>query len=533
VVVFQPVHGGVFAALDGGQLTLSGSTLNNVAVSASARVWGGVALAARGTVTMEASAVDLVHVHSSSGIVDPSETRAWFGRGVFGGVLHLQAGATGTLRTNMKIQYVHVRGVASHGGVVYVGEQAAVYCSDITVSSASVCASSPNLAYGTHTPHSQPCPGGATSQLDAVRRGAHDECLLQCTGDEASGAGFYVIGSARMQRSVVSSSSVFSSAATPSVAGGGALFVGSGASVILRDATKFSHNFAPPGRGAAILPLAGSLYYNFPLQQGSWLQNAVRARMHLHLPLPLHAPLLTPPLCRTLGWRGRSCVLLLPSQICSVSREPCPGGKNREANFCRATERACSRTADPSALDLEPAQINASECGPTNAERQHCSSTNCPNGMCMCRTRTLAQPCDWLTYGDELLGQRGQLLPVLLPIDDDVFPYLCAAGIVGSNETRHQSSPECAGRCPAGFKCPSTPTLNPLPCDAGNYCQLGSVNSQPCPEGTFSNMTNLTAASQCRACPSGYVRHISPMPRILGCARHEALVALTGAWLHL
>ena len=43
-----------------------------------------------------------------------------------------------------------------------------------------------------------------------------------------------------------------------------------------------------------------------------------------------------------------------------------------------------------------------------------------------------------------------------------------------------------------------------LSCVAGSFCEEGASWPQPCPAGTFSDATNLSAASKCTACPLGH-----------------------------
>ena len=40
-------------------------------------------------------------------------------------------------------------------------------------------------------------------------------------------------------------------------------------------------------------------------------------------------------------------------------------------------------------------------------------------------------------------------------------------------------------------------------CPAGNYCPAGSLFATPCPIGTYSSSTLLTAASECTDCDAG------------------------------
>ena len=76
------------------------------------------------------------------------------------------------------------------------------------------------------------------------------------------------------------------------------------------------------------------------------------------------------------------------------------------------------------------------------------------------------------------------------------------------------NSTSVSGVCEAGYFCAlgsNTPTPNGVdntgdagPCLEGQYCMLASSTPQLCPEGTFSNVTHLTNASECTPCPNGY-----------------------------
>ena len=82
-------------------------------------------------------------------------------------------------------------------------------------------------------------------------------------------------------------------------------------------------------------------------------------------------------------------------------------------------------------------------------------------------------------------------------------------------EGKFCSSPaatDITGDCSAGYYCLSgsdSPTPgsgsvgNADVCPAGSYCPVATGNPQPCPRGTFSNTTQLTAAGECTDCMSG------------------------------
>ena len=116
--------------------------------------------------------------------------------------------------------------------------------------------------------------------------------------------------------------------------------------------------------------------------------------------------------------------------------------------------------------------------------------------------RTQVQPCDW-SRSPALLQQQLYQLPEGA-FAEEQLPYPCQAGFVGGTTIAEQGSINCAGKCPAGFLCPFTPTLTPQPCVAGSYCPEGSLLPLPCPEGTFSSATNLTSAALCTVCPLGH-----------------------------
>ena len=70
-----------------------------------------------------------------------------------------------------------------------------------------------------------------------------------------------------------------------------------------------------------------------------------------------------------------------------------------------------------------------------------------------------------------------------------------------------------AGQCDPGYYCRSgSDTTQPTgaslgdagPCPVGHYCEIGTQEPTPCPLGTFSNQTMLTAASECTPCLPGY-----------------------------
>lgn len=61
------------------------------------------------------------------------------------------------------------------------------------------------------------------------------------------------------------------------------------------------------------------------------------------------------------------------------------------------------------------------------------------------------------------------------------------------------------GKCQPGYYCPSgSKVTTEVICTAGHYCGEGTQDPTPCSNGTFSNVTGLTAGSECWNCTPGY-----------------------------
>ncbi|KAM8904697.1 uncharacterized protein AB9W97_008232 isoform 6-T6 [Spinachia spinachia] len=128
----------------------------------------------------------------------------------------------------------------------------------------------------------------------------------------------------------------------------------------------------------------------------------------------------------------------------------------------------------------------------------------CPPGH-YCHQRGIAEPsgqCAEGYYCPE--GQSSQR-----PQQHVCSPgHYCEKGSVrqkaclpGSYQLR-QGSSRCE-TCPAGFYCRDQGVTYPLPCDRGFYCPSGSANKQPCPAGTYGNMSGLVEEWQCSKCDPG------------------------------
>ena len=110
------------------------------------------------------------------------------------------------------------------------------------------------------------------------------------------------------------------------------------------------------------------------------------------------------------------------------------------------------------------------------------------------------QPCSVLAQQPRLEGAVVSLLPVGgLDVD---YPFRCSAGFFG-NTLADQTTPQCAGLCPAGHRCASGTTA-PQRCEQGGFCAVGSSTATLCPRGSFSHTPGLTSAQQCQICPRGH-----------------------------
>ena len=108
-----------------------------------------------------------------------------------------------------------------------------------------------------------------------------------------------------------------------------------------------------------------------------------------------------------------------------------------------------------------------------------------------------APPGRWINS----LGQPSLTLSEGMLAD---YPHACAAGLDGGQvSVAAQSSPVCAGRCPAGKTCGEA-TVNPLECERGGYCPEGSPASRPCSSGRYGDRSGLHAADECLVCPPGH-----------------------------
>ncbi|KAK7882551.1 hypothetical protein WMY93_028725 [Mugilogobius chulae] len=113
----------------------------------------------------------------------------------------------------------------------------------------------------------------------------------------------------------------------------------------------------------------------------------------------------------------------------------------------------------------------------------------CPQGMYCPEGTSFPLPCPSGTYSDSLhLTDRSSCIPCSPS-------YFC-----GSGGLTHPS-----GFCKAGFYCPGGDTSSTGseggPCPAAHFCAEGSASPEPCPAGSYSNLTGRIV---CSHCPAGY-----------------------------
>ena len=184
-------------------------------------------------------------------------------------------------------------------------------------------------------------------------------------------------------------------------------------------------------------------------------------------------------------------------------------------------------------------------CGPglNSTDEQ----VDCPAGYYCPQGSSTTQPCNIGTYTDETLEENPECKNCLpgeycsirgLPVPDGNCSagYFCPDGAnlnnpkpgdtgtddyicpVGYECPEHSPEPIPCGPgtyqpnmlrgecliCPAGFYCPDRANTDIIKCTSNNYCEAGSSEPSPCPDGTLSSdETVLISASECIPCPTG------------------------------
>ena len=208
----------------------------------------------------------------------------------------------------------------------------------------------------------------------------------------------------------------------------------------LEKGTLFRNNIASEYRH---ILTRGQAYYRLPLEPGFWLPNAE----------------------------------------CLVNREPTTCNPGPSEDNCRADAISCTMLVGDSSNSYRP---------------------RAPFGA-TCEAPTLVQQCDWLSYPELITNPPSKIytIPSSISINDPEFPFACAPGILGSADEAYQTSPACAGKCPAGWYCPFANTTSEIACTTGSFCPTGSSNPLPCAAGSYLNLTNATSQADCFACPTG------------------------------
>ncbi|KAL0973027.1 hypothetical protein UPYG_G00197910 [Umbra pygmaea] len=82
----------------------------------------------------------------------------------------------------------------------------------------------------------------------------------------------------------------------------------------------------------------------------------------------------------------------------------------------------------------------------------------------------------------------------------------------GGHYCPFRNSTSVTGRCLGGYYCfqgntspePTFQSAGGGPCPVGHYCPTGTIHPQPCPVGTFSNLTKLVSQNSCETCSPGF-----------------------------
>lgn len=232
------------------------------------------------------------------------------------------------------------------------------------------------------------------------------------------------------------------------------------------------------------------------------------------------------------GTYGNSSGLSSLSQCteCDGGRYCFPSGLTSPAGLCDAgyycTNGSATRTPTASFNGRGPG-LTGLFVGDVCPQGHYCEAgvaapIACPVGtFSSSRSNTALSDCEDCTPGF-LCPNAGTITPTVAcpagffcPAGSSVAVNACPAGFFcpGGDEspqpcplgaysnTTGQSACEA---CPSGFFCAGA-TAVPSDCPPGFYCPIGTRfgSEYPCPEGTFSNSSNLMATGQCLPCSPG------------------------------
>lgn len=251
---------------------------------------------------------------------------------------------------------------------------------------------------------------------------------------------------------------------------GGALYVVSGAIVVLKGAVNLMNNLVDEG-ATFYNEDTFALSFGFPTTAGHWL-----------------------PAADCVVERAQCCVddcVGLPS-TCNIE---CT---RREAYCATAADGSDVWAVGGSSALATPVTAVVPDDADGGAYSSDLSRTCCP--------RNTFQPCKWQVDA-ALLGGSHYGSPTRT--SEIVMPFICTPGLLGANTTVGQTTAVCGGRCPVGFYCPDEATLTPVPCPSGAICAEGASAAQPCPAGTYADPVRLstdgylTSVAQCLISPAG------------------------------
>ena len=231
----------------------------------------------------------------------------------------------------------------------------------------------------------------------------------------------------------------------------------------------------------------------------------------------------------TSGFAGSvsDCIICPAGSCCDdlglASPNSCAAG-----HFCPEGSSFCSENACPAGTFSSSTNLQtAGDCTDCSAGK-YCpagstSELDCPYGYFCLQNQIgpFENPCPGGTFG---ASNNLQSKSDCIDCDEG---YYCPAGSTSKtacpagtyNEVSGQGIPDIINclPCKAGTACDDVPVKSSVvsgvandnsasACQAGYYCPMGTLapDQFPCPAGTYSDSTSLTAADECTPCDSGF-----------------------------
>ena len=473
------MYGGVFRVYGAGTaVTLTNVAIEGTSVTASSSAWvhGGVFSVGGGSI------VALTNVAIEGTTATSSSSSA-----LLGGVFRVASGSTSTL-ANVTIDGVTTTSSdALLGGVVRVDGSATVELANVTIKGVTVTSSSSSLYGGVLYVSTT----GAATLANVTIEG------VTATASYALRGGVFNFNSATATLSNVSIEGTIATSTSSSYSlGGGVLYVSSSATATLERCTVANASAASTSGN-----VEGGCFFSLGNLE---LLDTTATGCHAIAASPGQtaegggAYIGSGQLIMSQGTSFDDCVADAGSSYSirggtAVYMLPAPPGRWVAAARCQVYREACDATNPNN-------NLGGNSCPSIKDACSQLTAANATVGGISCETLLFSQPCDWGSM-PQLLGEEVHALPHAA-VDDD-YPYRCAVGLLGSNETEYQTMSNCGGSCPSGFFCPSTPTLEPLICPSGNFCPMGSANPIACPAGSYGATPGLSSASECVPCPRG------------------------------